>query len=281
MNPSKVAKGGLEMEFSVAPDGRTILTHLLRRAPMIVQQALYFDERLPTMACIYTLSSGGPYLEGDSYEVEVGLQRGAMVRIAPAAATVIAPVEHTPIELRQRLRLTAESYLEWLPRALIPTRNSLFESRTEIVIHPSASLIYAELCSCGRLHSGERFDYGALSLSTIAMRPDGATLLREQLSLRPKLRSPEEWGLLGGFTHFASVLILSPVEHTEALYEELGPYDGENLRMSIARLRDSCGLSIRLLGHSEEQLLREIHSIASRFRLKVKGAALPAEFAWR
>ena len=86
--------GVLEMCFERDSAGRSVLRHLHREVPMIVQQALYFDEQLPQLPCVYILSSGGPHLEGDIYRVEVELGEGAMAHISTGAATIIAPMEH-------------------------------------------------------------------------------------------------------------------------------------------------------------------------------------------
>ena len=88
LNRDIVAKQGhLEMGFEVDNSGRTILRHLYRRVPIVVQQALYFDEQLPTLPCVYILSSGGPYVDGDRYEHHITLGAGAMAHISTGAAT--------------------------------------------------------------------------------------------------------------------------------------------------------------------------------------------------
>ncbi|MDE5707860.1 MAG: urease accessory protein UreD, partial [Alistipes sp.] len=57
-SPGKV--GYLYLGFELDDEGRSILRDLDRRAPLIVQQELYFDEGMPEMPCVYILSSGGP-----------------------------------------------------------------------------------------------------------------------------------------------------------------------------------------------------------------------------
>jgi hypothetical protein len=49
----------------------------------------------------------------------------------------------------------------------------------------------------------------------------------------------------------------------------------------VARLRDDCGIVVRLLGHSAEELQRSIRHLCSEFRRVVKGARLDADFPWR
>lgn len=272
---------GLEMEFDVAPDGRTVLSHLFRRVPMIVQQALYFDENVPTMACVYILSSGGPYLEDDRYTVDVLLRKGAMAHISTGAATIVAPMHTGSAHMHQHITLQQGSYLEWMPKAIIPARSSSYEAVTEIQVDPTATLLFMEIVACGRLHHGERFDYTSLRLHTSFSHPKGPTLLRDVVSLLPLRRKPSEWGMMGNFSHFGSVVLIAPPADTDTLYEELTPRMEHNLRLSVARLRDSCGLSMRLLGQSEQQIMGEMRTIASMVRRRIKGVEMPEEFAWR
>lgn len=281
MTPTQGKYGLLEMGFEVDGNGKTILRHLHRKVPMIVQQALYFDEQLPSLACIYILSSGGPNLDGDRYLVDVELGAGAMAHISTGAATIISPMEEDSSRLRQRIILEEGAYLEWLPRPIIPCAHSRYHATTEVVVAPSAVLFFSEVVACGRLHSGERFAYDELSLSTVVARPSGEVVVREALSLIPRLHSPAEWALLGDFTHFGSVLVIAPEGVSRSLYADLTPFVGEDLRMSISLLRDGCGVSIRLSGRSSEHLLATIRHLCSLVRQQAKGVPLPEEFPWR
>lgn len=281
MTPHGGKYGALEMGFEVDGAGRSILRHLHREVPLIVQQALYFDEALPTMACVYILSSGGPQLAGDRYVVDVELAAGAMAHISTGAATVISPMEGDSARQRQSIRLEEGAYLEWMPRPLIPCAHSRYHSSTELIVAPSATLFYSEVVACGRLHSGERFDYDELSLSTVVCRPSGEVLAREGLCLMPQLHAPAEWAILGSHTHFGSILVVAPHKVTHALYTTLAPIVEEDLRMSISLLRQECGIAIRLSGRSSEHLLATIRYLCSLVRQQTKGVALQEEFPWR
>lgn len=281
MTPVRGKYGVLEMGFERDGLGRTVLRHLHREVPLIVQQALYFDESLPSMACVYILSSGGPNLDGDRFSVGVELGEGTMAHISTGAATVIATMEHDCARQRQSITLEEGAYLEWLPRAMIPCAHSRYSSTTELIVAPSATVIFSEVVACGRLHSGERFDYDEFSLSTLVCRPSGEVVVRDALRLAPSCHSPTHWAQLGAHTHFGSVVIISPAEVTTRLYEELRPEVGDDLRMSVARLADDAGLVIRLTGVGSERILRAIRSLCSMVRSHTKGVTLPQEFPWR
>ncbi len=273
--------GVLELGFELDSSGLTILRHLYRKVPMVVQQALYFDETLPLMPCVYILSAGGPHLEGDRYRVSIELGKGTMAHISTGAATIIAPMEHDKAELQQSITLCEGAYLEWLPRSIIPARNSHYTAHTKIVVAHSATLFFSEVVACGRLHGGERFDYRELSMSEVVYRPNGEVVSRGGIRVAPSENSPEKWAFLGNFTHFGSIVVVAPPTTTVNLLSRLQPRVEQDFRLSVATLRGKNGLSLRLLGNSSEQLLREIRAICSVVREEVKGVPLPEEFPWR
>ncbi len=273
--------GVLEMGFEVDSSGRSVLRHLHREVPMVVQQALYFDEHLPHLPCVYILSSGGPHLEGDHYRVDIRLGEGAMAQILTGAATIIAPMEYSGAELRQTITLGEGAYLEWLPQAIIPAARSRYTAHTEMVVAPSATLFFSEVVACGRLHSGERFDYRELELRESVFRPNGSVIARAGARIVPEEFSPSERAFMGTFTHFGSIVVVTPPEICSKLLSLLSPNVSEELRVSVASLRGNNGLSLRLLGHSSERILREIRDICSMVRQEVKGAPLQEEFPWR
>lgn len=281
MRPTAPNHGALEMHFEHSPSGPTLLRHLYRKAPTIVQQALYFDEQLPHLPCVYILSSGGPNIEGDRYSVEVELADGAMAHISTGAATQIGTMERGEVETKQRFRLGQRAYLEWMPKELIPCSGARYNSTTEITIHPSAALFYSEVVACGRLHSGECFDYESLSLSVQLATTSGRVFAREAVRLEPQFRPPSEWALMCNFTHFATAIIVAPNEITTQLYSQILPISECNLRLSVARMVDGRGLIVRFLGQSSQQLSAELRKVCSRLRIAVKGVPLPDEFAWR
>ena len=274
-------KGFLQMDFEVDSDGCSILRHLYRRAPIVVQQALYFDEQMPTLPCVYILSSGGPYVDGDRYEHHISLAKGAMAHISTGASTKVATMEHDQCRLTQTFRLAEGSYLEWLPEPTIPHSGARLTAHTEIEIAPTAALFYAESYTCGRLHHGERFVYDWIDSSLVVSNPRHECLLREAMKVVPLWLSPERLGVLGGYRHYGSVLMFAPAEVSRRLYAELTPILTPTLAQSVALLRNDAGVAVRVLTHTTDTLRSHTHSLCSTFRLLVKGKPLPERFPWR
>jgi len=277
--------GYLHLGFELDAEGRSVLREWERRAPLIVQQALYFDERMPEMPCVYILSSGGQHVDGDRYTQSFAVRRGAFAHISTGAATKLAEMRWNHSSLEQSFRLEEDAYLEYLPEPTIPCRHTRFLSRTEIDIAPSATLFLSEIYLSGRRYSGagERFAYDVLSVATRASRPDGQELFREKFVIRPASRSPETLGAMHGCDVFANVVVLTPREHAEALYASTPAFidSRRGLAAGITRLPGECGVLYKVLGRDTEPVKRAVREFCSAVRMQVKGRPLFEEFPWR
>lgn len=174
--------GYLRLGFERDADGRSILRDLDRRAPLIVQQELYFDEELPDMPCVYILSSGGPNVDGDRYRQIITLAPGSMAFVSTGAATKLARMQDNYSGMRQSIVLGAGAYLEYLPEPIIPCGGTRYISDTDMQVDPTATVFYSEIYMAGRKYfgDGELFDYDILSVCTHGHRPDGTELFREK-----------------------------------------------------------------------------------------------------
>ena len=274
-------KGYLHLGFELDAEGRSIMRHWERRAPLIVQQELYFDGAWPELPCVYILSSGGPNIEGDRYRQYFSVGKDAYAHIATGAATKLASMHNNYSSLSQHISLDKGAYLEYLPEPIIPCRNTRYISDTQIVIDPTATLFYAETYLCGRKYYGERFDYDILSLRTRASRPYGEELFCEKMVIEPKRQAVDIRGAMGSYEIFATALILTPHTKAEQIYPLIAATVGDNIAVGISHLPNGCGLICRILGRESGEVKRLLRSICSTVREHIKQRPMPDEFPWR
>ena len=154
-------------------------------------------------------------------------------------------------------------------------------AHTDITLHPTASLFYAESYTCGRLYHGEKFTYDWLNTSLVVHSSEGGELLREAMLIAPQTLSPERLGFVGRYRHFGSVIMMAPPDISRTLYDSLTPHATPSEAMSVSLLRGDVGVVVRVLTLSTEALQKRTRSLCSSFRLLIKGCPLPEEFAWR
>lgn len=260
---------------------RTILRHLERRTPLIVQQALYFDPVWAELPCVYILSSGGPNVDGDRYEQHFTLGADAFAHISTGAATKIASMRHNYSALQQTFRLDVGAYLEYLPEPVIPCRGSRFLSQTSITISSTATLLYAETYLCGRRHSGERFDYDILSVGVSARREDGRRLFTDKMIVRPEKDHPSRLGRMAEYEVIANVLVLTSEQYFMQIYSACEPVMTADMVAAATLLPNGCGLIYRVLGHESQTVKRQVRAFCSTVRLVVKGRTMADDFPWR
>lgn len=281
--PGKV--GYLLLGFELDPDGKSILRDLERHAPLIVQQELYFDEGMPEMPCVYVLSSGGPNVDGDRYEQHFIVRKDAFAHISTGAATKLAEMRYNYSGLTQLFELEQNAYMEYLPEPTIPCRHTRFISDTTIRIDPTATLFYSEIYMSGRKYfdKGETFQYDILSVCSHAERPDGRQLFREKFIIRPEVCPPSSLGAMNGYDVFANVIVLTPTEHADRIYDRTEAFIDPERRLAagLTRLPNDSGLLYKVLGDETAPVKKLIREFCASVRLEVKGKPLPEEFPWR
>lgn len=277
--------GYLNLVFERDGSGRSIMRDWDRRAPLIVQQELYFDEEMPDMPCVYILSSGGPNVDGDRYVQNFTVRHGAQAFVSTGAATKLAEMRHNYSGMMQNIVLEEDAYFEYLPEQIIPCRNTRFICDTAITVHPSASLFYAEVYTGGRKYykDGEQFAFDILSVCTHAQRPDGEQLFREKFIIDPHVSQLRDVGIMHDYDVFANVVVLTPETQARQIYEATEPFiDRErHVAAGITHLPNGAGLLYKVLGRETGPVKQTVRDFCSKVRQAVKGKPLPEEFPWR
>jgi urease accessory protein len=164
--PGKV--GELRLGFERRGD-RSVLSDLYRVAPLLVQQALYWDEAMPELPICSIISVGGGILQGDRYRIDITVGKDADAHVTSQGANRIHQMDANYASQHQTVTLAPRAYLEYLPDFTIPYRGSRFVNQTEIVVAEDATLLYGM--------SG--IVLGAFFLAVIIFRPEGIMGQRE------------------------------------------------------------------------------------------------------
>lgn len=274
-------RGELRMHFERDNEGRSIVRELYRRAPIIVQQALYFDENMPLLPCVYILSAGGPVVEGDRYSHRISLGNDACAHISTGAATKVAQMQGGQAQIEQHITLGEGAYLEWLPEATIPCAEACYKSACEVEIAPSATLFYAECYTSGRRFHNERYRYRRLDLSMRITRPDGECTFAERQLIEPASLNFGGVGVMAGMDIFASIVIITPPHITLSLYPSIEPRLEKDIALGVHLLPRDEGIVCRIVGRTTAEVKSLTRALCSKLRQRVQGVALPEEFVWR
>jgi urease accessory protein len=94
---------------------RTALIDLAQRAPLLAQQALYYDEGMPDLPHVMIVCTAGGVLQGDRLAVEIVLAKGAEAHVTTQSATKIQEMDANFAAQTQDIALGENAYLEYLP----------------------------------------------------------------------------------------------------------------------------------------------------------------------
>jgi urease accessory protein len=263
---------------------RSVLSTLHRRAPFIVQQALYWDEAMPGLPCVSIISNAGGVLQGDRNRIEIDLAANSSAHVTTQSATRIHEMDANHATQSQSMRLGPRSYLEYIPHPVIPHRHARFAQETSIVVDPTATLVYSEVLMAGRKHygDGELFAYDLFSSLVRAERPDGQLLCAEKFVIEPARHGVARLGVMGRFHVFGNLIVLTPRAVADRVFDAVDAvHDAHrNLACGASRLPNDAGLMVKVLGMESEPVVARIREIWAVVRRAVTGAALPERFLW-
>jgi urease accessory protein len=264
---------------------RTILENLERRAPYMVQRALYCDPEMPGLACVFLITTTGCLLQGDRLALEITLGPRAQAHVTTQSATKIHAMDANYAAQTQSITLADDAYLEFLPEPVIPHRQARFVSETQISVAPSATLLFSEIIQPGRKHHHPDECFGAtvISIATSAARPDGCGLFTEKLLIEPQRYAMRQTGVMDSFDVFANVILCTPKDKADRVYERVeADVDlAEGIAFGACRLPNDAGLIYKILGRETAQVKAKVREFWGVVRREVTGAGLPPPFLWR
>lgn len=281
--PGKV--GELRLGFSIR-HGRSVLHDLYRVAPLLVQQALYWDEAMPELPICAIISVGGGVLQGDRYRIEISVGEGACALVHTQSANRIHRMDANYASQHQAIDVAPGAYLEYMPDFTIPYRGSRFINRTDVVVAPDATLLYGEMVLAGRKHhhAEERFGFDLLSMAVAIRRPDGRRLFAEKLLVGKDDPMIDFAAVMRGFDAFANVLCVTPADVAARIKDRFETSFGAESPRAIAgvsRLPNDAGLMLRAVGVESYDVRREVRRFWRIVREEARGRTLADAFHFR
>jgi urease accessory protein len=279
-------RGVLDMEFDLR-GGRSVLTHLHRQAPLLAQQALYCDDHIPDMPCVFMITTSGCVLQGDRLDISISVRRGAMAHVTTQAATKVHQMDTDVASQSTQLHLADDAYLEFLPSPVIPHRHCRFDTRTIATVAPTATALMSEVVAPGRKHHkhhgrGEVFEYDRYSSTLAITRPDGSELCAETFVSEPWRSPVRRAGVMGEFDVLATVTLAAPPRLAEAVLErvEAAADASAPCIAGTSRLANDAGLVYKVLGSETEAVKAMVRAFWQLVRHETLGASIPAPRSW-
>ncbi|MGI0057430.1 MAG: urease accessory protein UreD [Nitrosarchaeum sp.] len=248
---------------------KTVIKNLVVKPPLLIQKAMYPDANNPNTAHIYIMSSACGILQGDRLKIDIKASQNSNGYITTQSATKIYKTEnHTPSQL---INISVEkgSYLEFIPKQIIPHKSAKFYQKVNIKTDQSSTLVYSENISCGRIAHGEEFVFDSLIFRTNAFNEKNEILFSDAINIEPKKRKVVFEKLYGKKKIFSTIYIVSKVLDNENLDDEINLLL-RSIRITggVSQLPNNAGILIRILSDSIDEIEKTTMRITNIIKSK-------------
>lgn len=198
-------------------------------------------------------------MDGDVVDIEVNCTKHSEMKLFTQSYNKLHPMKTGAIQ-RQKITVGKEAQFQFLPHPVIPFEKSIFNAVNEIHLDESAHLIWSDILSAGRVHSGEKFKFTHYHTQTKIFR-SGSLLFYDNQLLAPSKQKLNNLLFFEGFTHQGTILIASPLAN--AFKKELDKILLEQATdMSYGyTICAEHAIIIRILGNSGEDIYEWISNI--------------------
>ena len=250
-------RGRLELGISVR-GGRSVASRQFHEGALRVLRPHYLDES--GQVCYVMVNPGGAYLGSDLFVVDVEVEARADLLLTTQSATKVYRTPGSFAEQRMTVRLGEGSRLELMPDQLIAYREASYRQNSHISLHPTSSLVMAEVVTPGWSPDGGAFRYEEVRLrNEIRVETgDGSKLLAlDNLLIRPPCNDVTAMGFMEGFSHLGSLVVVDPrvdqrlADELDQIVRGFDAHTGVSLTATIA---GTAGIVLRSLSNSTEEL---------------------------
>lgn len=154
----------LDLQFTQAASGPTVLTRKHHQGPLLVQKALYPEDR--GICHLMILHPPAGIAGGDQLQIQAHLQEQAHAVLSTPGATRWYKAPEQRSEQTIQFHLAAQAKLDWLPYENIFFEQTQALNKTQVYLDPDSSAIGWDMSQLGAVHLPEPWQTGHVSLQT-------------------------------------------------------------------------------------------------------------------
>jgi urease accessory protein len=252
---------------------KTVVRELFNKVPLRVQKVLYVEESLPQMAYVYIMSPSGGILQGDRLRIDIAVKDHAQAHITTQAATKVYKMNRNYATQIINVCANAHSYLELIPDQLIPYRNARFYQCVKMQVHDTATAVYSEIITPGRVARGECFAYDACCFKTVATDHNSKIRFVDTFMLVPRKQKFFGFGF-NAKSILANMYILTGKIDAGSLSDVAHNIIAQNsVKGGTSVLPRKDGISARIIASSVEEAKNAIDMILNKIRRDILGGS--------
>ena len=245
---------------------RTILKDCFFTQPFRVAN-ISENKKDPRLYLVVMSSSPG-LLHEDEYAIRINVEPRAEMVLQSQAYQRIFKMKGSA-RIHQQIHIGENATLYYIPHPVVPHAGSTLESETNLELTEGSRILFADILTCGRKHSGEVFQYNSFR-SRLTMNYSGKAIYKDNIVLEPATAPGSGIGQFEGFTHQAGFLMADmkkkiTEDQLDKVFAILKADD--SISFGITRAHDHL-LAGRILATGAEQLyvlLKRVEHFASMY----------------
>lgn len=251
------AKLDIETEWR---NGKTILKKSFCTPPFKIADIT--ENKKHSGLTLMLMSSSPGVLDGDEYHLQIDVAEECSLELQTQSYHRLFQMQKGARQFLQ-VNLKAGASLTYIPHPIVPHENSMFFSKSIIVMDETSSLTWGEVMTCGRSLNGEVFKFSSYHNTTEIFFGE-KLVVKENILMKPAELNPGSIGQLEGYTHQTNLLFIdqyiNTIESTQSVIEFLKHQD--KIEFGISALPVN-GLIVRLLGFKSEQLFDLLKNLSA------------------
>ena len=200
------------------------------------------------------MSSSPGILDGDHYQLEVSVERGASLQLQSQSYQRLFNMKDKAV---QELNVTMEddTSFAYVPHPVVPHEDSNFKSQAKINVGKNSQLIISEIITCGRKHYGEVFKLKRFQ-NLMEIYHENKLVIKDNVLIQPDLIPINSIGNLEQYTHQGTLIFYSTRNDInkdqliETIVEDSERFKGE-MEIGVSVMENN-GFVVRALGHGGE-----------------------------
>ena len=198
--------GLIDLIFSEI-NGRTIAKRIYHEGNSRVSSNVHLPyENTPYY---FLINTGGGFIEGETYEVNMTLLSHSHVIITSQAPTYVYKCDNR-IETGQKVSIHLEenSFLEYLTDEVIPYKNAVYSQETMIHMTPTSTLALIDGVTAGWSEDEKDFQYSSVQMKT-SIYMDKKLIYNDHSFLTPEKDDIRQLGFFEGHQNYNSLVVIS------------------------------------------------------------------------
>lgn len=175
----------LELRLKCNSEGKTIIAHQYQTHPLKISRPFRLDRDRDCRAYLYLRNNSPGLFAQDRLNISLNLKQNTQTYLTEQSATKVHPMTSgATAEVNYQWNIEEGAMVEFVSEPLILYRDSALKQKTQIELHPTASLFWSDIVLPGRLARGEFYQFCFYHNCLEVYSDRGELWLKEQTYLK-------------------------------------------------------------------------------------------------